>query len=610
MKIIKKCELCGKNFESDTAVDFNICDDKHIYKCSNCGKDVYVTRNKEDFYKRKMISEQGIIFCDNKCSIQYNQKKKFMDRWKNIIPDIKRLYETTNMQVKDIMQKYNISQSTWKKIVERFGLVRPDNIKKSIYSNKSKKQVEKLKETEKFDEYREKQSNIMKEYWNNLNTKEKEKRTAKSFKNKTNEEQNKIIEKAFNTKMLKNSFGKSNEEDNLYMALVDEFGKDNVIRQYNLDGYVFDFKIIRPSTNPKKSGQMIEQLIELDGSYYHNYRPYINCEEHNNEYNEMIKTGGQKAKIAKKWKITDVDKYNYCKTHNLNYIAIYFDKRPEPYFTKQELVNSYNQIYKQKIGYRNISKHNEIIDNFCFKTLYKHNIQEFTKDSIYKYLVNRIKYVYNYGECCVRISMLKLVKDFNKCSNIFKSYTMHSSSNIQTFIKTYNIKSIGDPFAGWGQRMLGATSLNCDYFGCDINKEQINNLNNMYQFIKTNCNVTSNVTLYGQDSSTVDLSNTKYTAIFTCPPYWNSERYTNHGIENLSYKKFKEALQNIIRHWITDNVNIVGIQFNDKYEDCISELGYSYEKINISTTKHHFNKTNKKNTECIYILYIKRSEIK
>lgn len=530
-------------------------------------------------------------------------KTKFEQKYSNIVPQIKQLYENTPTPKNKIAKQFNMDIKTLNKIINIFNLQRDTKLISEMYSNKSKQQFNQLQQSDKYEQYKQKQSNITKNYWESLDDNEYNKRIQNYFPNKSQEEQIDIINKMLNTTKQNYTYNTSSIEDKLYVELVKEFGKENVIRQYTLDKFVFDFKITRHSTNPKSKDTIIEQLIELHGSYYHNYRPYIVCEEHNLEYTDMINKGGQKAKIANKWMYTDVDKFNYCKRHKLNYTAIYFDTEPKPYFTNQQLISCYNKICDQKLGYTNVSKHNEIVDNFCYKEIYKDNIQKFKEDSIYKYLVNRIKYANNYGEGCHNIDMLKLIKDFNKSGNILKSYTMYPSVNIQTFITKYNIKSIGDPFAGWGQRMLGSITYNCKYTGCDINKHQITNLNDILIFIKSNGIKIPDVTLYSQDSLNVDLSHSDYTAIFTCPPYYNIEKYTSNGIENLSYNEFKLKFVQIIKHWITNNVKIVCIQFTNKYEDCIDALGYNYIKIDITKTNHHFNK-NKKHKEYLYIMYI------
>lgn len=602
MELRKNCLLCGKEFLTDTKHNDVVCSNIHYYQCKNCGNEVTITKQKDDWYKRNMILKQGQVFCNNKCSIQYNQDKKFVERYKNDLEQIRNDYENTSIPKNDIATKYKMSVNTLNKIINKFDMVRSTSLEYQMYSEKSKKQNSALTETQKLQRNL-KLKQKTQAYWDSLSKRQRKELSNKIWSNRTEDDIKEITDKIHQTKLKNNSYGKSKEEDKLYDYLVLEFGKDNVIRQYSENGFIFDFKIIRPSLSKQHKGEKIVQLVELNGSYYHNFRPYKDCLENNNEYNKMIECGGQAAKIAKKWRYTDIDKYNYCKEHNINFVCIYFDRKPKPYFTNEELIKELDQLKKLKSGYTNISSHNKIIDNFCYDLIYKNTLKYFNDDSIiFPYLVNRIKYVGNYGEGCYRISMLKLLKDFNKYHSMNESFSSHQVSNIQTFIDNYNIQSIADPFAGWGQRMLGAVTRDCNYIGCDVNKNQFKNLLNIKHFIEKQINNT-HINLYNLDSSTINkqlLSDFNYDAIFTCPPYWNTELYSEFGIENYDYNKFKSKFKEIFDLWTTSTVKVIGIQFTERYEDCIKQLGYNYEKIPITKSKHHL--TNKKYNEFIYII--------
>jgi hypothetical protein len=103
-------------------------------------------------------------------------------------------------------------------------------------------------------------------------------------------------------------------------------------------GLSFDFLVYKGN---------IPNLIELNGFYWHNYRPFISCEEDIKEYNELIAKGIQYRQIAKKWRYIDVEKVNYCKENSKNYIVIYYDKTsPEKIY--DNIISNLNK------GYRNL----------------------------------------------------------------------------------------------------------------------------------------------------------------------------------------------------------------------------------------------------------------
>lgn len=615
----------NSKFEKSSINDKDVQQIQYLYENTNLsvkeiGEQLNMTadmvRNRINKYGFKRTEEQISRIMSEKQKARWNnyteqQQKEIRTKmsetnkevWANRSEDkkqeiIQHRLETINNKSEEELQetKDKISQSvqkTWNNYNKKDRLKINTKLQK-IWNNRTPEKREQFKQT-------------MQNTWKmktEQQIKELEEKRKLCYKNKSKEEINSINNKIHQTKKLKGVYGKSNQEDKLYKELIKEFGEENVERQYTENGFVFDFKIIRPSLNPKHKGELIEQLVEFNGSFFHNFRPFIDCLEHNKEYNEMCNKGLIISRIAHKWKYTDVEKFLYCKLNNKNYTALYFDTNPKPYFTQEELKTSYNQILKQPLKYTNLSTHNEIVENFCYKEIYKDNLQKFKQEDIYKYLVNRIKYANNYGESCSNITLLQLLKDFNKSGSIFNGFTMFPITNIRKFIYDNNVKTIADPFAGWGHRLIGSYSMNCNYIGCDINSTQINNLYSITQLLNQQNNTLfrPNIVLLNNDSLNVDTSLYNYDAIFTCPPYWNKEVYTDIGIENLSYKEFKQKFINIIKKWIIPSVKIIGIQFTEKYEDCIKDLGYKYEKIILNNVTHHFTKNSKKYFECLYII--------
>lgn len=87
--------------------------------------------------------------------------------------------------------------------------------------------------------------------------------------------------------------------------------------QYYINGLIFDFAIYKDN---------LLTLVELNGQYWHNKRPFKNTQEDILEYNKLLKMSVQRQQIARKWRYIDVEKVNYCIENNINYITIYFDR--------------------------------------------------------------------------------------------------------------------------------------------------------------------------------------------------------------------------------------------------------------------------------------------
>lgn len=128
---------------------------------------------------------------------------------------------------------------------------------------------------------------------------------------KVTSKQNNIWIKSHLTKKLNNSYGKSVQEDIFYNYIIDNTNY-KIQRQVIINGMSFDFKVNNI-------------LVELNGNYYHNNKPFNNTIEDINKYNDMKNKQGQISVIADTWRYRDVNKLNYCKENNIPIIIVYFD---------------------------------------------------------------------------------------------------------------------------------------------------------------------------------------------------------------------------------------------------------------------------------------------
>ena len=79
-------------------------------------------------------------------------------------------------------------------------------------------------------------------------------------------------------------------------------------------------------------------------------------------------------------------------------------------------------------------------------------------------------------------------------------------------------KTIFDPFAGWGERHRYAKEYGKEYTGFDVNPIAIQHGSDHF---------TVNNELADSESAAFPL----FDGLITCPPYWNLEKYTDHGID-------------------------------------------------------------------------------
>ena len=128
----------------------------------------------------------------------------------------------------------------------------------------------------------------------------------------------KTIEKRQNTMRERGTFNSSKQEDEYYLELCEQYGEENIIRQYKEERYPFscDFYIISE-----------DLFIELNRCWTHGGMPF---EENNEECLKKLALWQEKAETSKfyknaiyTWTDLDVRKIKTAKENNLNYKVIY-----------------------------------------------------------------------------------------------------------------------------------------------------------------------------------------------------------------------------------------------------------------------------------------------
>lgn len=130
------------------------------------------------------------------------------------------------------------------------------------------------------------------------------------------------------------------------------------------------------------------------------------------------------------------------------------------------------------------------------------------------------------------------------------SIVMFKATTAKYLYKKYKAKSVLDPTAGWGGRMLGAWSLGIDYTGIDTNVEMIPAYNDMMDFLKAETGFDnalfeidnrSKLNMIWQSCLDVDFSQIEYDFVLTSPPYINLEVYEHMELwdsDTAFYKEF------------------------------------------------------------------------
>jgi len=379
-----------------------------------------------------------------------------------------------------------------------------------------------------------------------------------------NEEyRNNYVKKCRETKHKNGTFNTSKSfEDQLIDYLKETYPQYTIITQYyddqcypyNCDCYIKE----------------LDLFIEFQGSYFHNWRPFDNSEAHIQEYNNLIAKGGLSATVADTWRYRDVEKRKVAKENNLNYLEYWENLILLPEDIRDNM-NNLVLYYQQNLFYEDAK------------------IELYDPIKRWKYYQNAVKY-----------------SDFYKKYGYVSHLTLLRRPYISKLIgfSSFNIKlceiidkkyTVYDPCGGWGHRMLGFKN-HKGYIYNDINSKC--EINCMKMAKKENI---MNVEFYNQDA--IIPINNEYDVVFTCPPYFNKELFTEEGAENYTEEEFirwwNAVLNNL--HPTTGEIYIV---INSNYLKYFTTNDYKYEIISDSLRKSHYHKSSKTAKE-IVVKFIK-----
>ena len=183
----------------------------------------------------------------------------------------------------------------------------------------------------------------------------------------------------------------------------------------------------------------------------------------------------------------------------------------------------------------------------------------------WKMILNRINYVGGFIDSNSIIRAMNVTRSSKQPSWFSKEYAKYI---LKKYITT---NTVIDLFAGWGTRYLACESLHKNYYGYDINLELLDWHIKQGRQLKENCYIK-----YG-DANNIKINN-ENCSVFICPPYKDTEIYTdNQDISKSQCDWLKVCIRNIPN---AKEYVMVCKDVDDSFKKYIVE-----EKIN----KSHFN---------------------
>lgn len=307
------------------------------------------------------------------------------------------------------------------------------------------------------------------------------------------------------------------------------------------------------------------------------------------------------------WTDLDPRKMKCALDNNLNYLVFWtidevyrhvfgdnaniFDKSTlEIQFNRKKLEREFEfyESYGKCDSIQDTSKKNFIVKFFQQDTFFHKEKELWRNDNgtRTKIIENRCRYLDTTPESLTDDDLLT---GFKK-SGMHYGYSHFNPLWFKYFIDKFNIKTCYDPCGGWGHRLLGGLSLE-KYIYNDLSKTTKENVDRMIDYFRI-----QNAETHCEDASRF-VPTSSFEAMFTCPPYYNLEKYECGGFETKDdYQKFMDSLFNVFNR--SENCRLFGLVTR---EDLLCGHEDFKEKFQIPVGNSSHLNDGKKKLEYMYI---------
>lgn len=412
-------------------------------------------------------------------------------------------------------------------------------------------------------------------------------------------------------------------EDALYELLIEYANQHGmtVVRQYRDEKrypFAADFYI------PER-----DLFIELNGSWSHGGHWYEADREMDQKTVQTWFKKGKKSKYYRvaleTWVQRDVRKREAARAAQLNYVTLWdgfetlFDAHlwfalgaPDGRDWEREYswldlpesladlrsglerqVQQWADIDVTEAGSRQISW---LARSAVWETFYARELQMWEADEVHhrkwgrlraRLLANRLHYLGRLPE-----SALEVVRGL-AISGEIRSYSTFVNTAMTVVLDQYKPMSLYDPCSGWGERMLTCAQRGVTYTGTDISEAVVQ----AHKILIDRLGLThAGVTL--GDSATRDMRGGTHEMVLTCPPYGNTEVYTENGAENLDDEVFLGWWKRVVTMSVAPTTRIFAFQISEKWRKRMTivaqdELGEGWQladEIDAFTSDSHFQR--------------------
>lgn len=232
-----------------------------------------------------------------------------------------------------------------------------------------------------------------------------------------------------------------------------------------------------------------------------------------------------------------------------------------------------------------------------WETFYAREFQMWEADEVHhrkwgrlraRLLANRLHYLGRLPE-----SALEVVRGL-AISGEIRSYSTFINTAMMAVFDQYKPTSLYDPCSGWGERMLTCVQRGVTYTGTDISEAVVQAHQTLIDRLGLN---NAHVTL--GDSATRDMRGGMHEMVLTCPPYGNTEVYTENGAENLDDEAFLDWWKQVVTMSVAPTTRVFAFQISELWRERMSTVVHSVlgdgwhcvDEIDASVSRNHFQRS-------------------
>lgn len=431
------------------------------------------------------------------------------------------------------------------------------------------------------------------------------------------------------TKKRNGSLTTSSPEDAFYELLVEYMNQQGmtVVRQYRDEKrypFAVDFYI------PER-----DLFIELNGSWSHGGHWYEVDREMDQKTVQTWLRKGKKSKYYRvalgTWTKRDVRKREAARQAELNYVTLWDGSKalsdahlwfalgapdgrdwereyswldlPESLADLREglskQIQQWVDIDITEAGPRQISW---LARSAVWETFYARELKMWEADEVHhrkwgrlraRLLANRLHYLGRLPE-----SALEVVRGL-AISGEIRSYSTFVNTAMTAVLDQYKPTSLYDPCSGWGERMLTCAQRGVMYTGTDISEAVVQAHKSLIDRLGlTHVDVTLG------DSATCDMRGGTHEMVLTCPPYGNTEVYTENGAENLDDEAFLGWWKQVVTMSVAPTTRVFAFQISELWRERMSTVVHSVlgdgwhcvDEIDASASRNHFQRSRSRQT--------------